>query len=493
MSKVKKPIVLDETGQRIALALEAMSSGYGQSPASRVHSLTETRLMSDTVFEVSGFPEYVDDVSKYASFGIQDTGWYVFARIFAKDEVRVTPETTVEGVAGYIAVNGNGHVDVAVRFEVAAVAQIVVIDWGVYTDTFVFRATDLAIRNLDYRVTFYVYDADEFATWEYSPSGDVKYEDGKAYFALVDDEYVRISKTEYTIGDQIPGYYTQSFEYVLTEDSVFIEGKTYYTFDGSDYTEAEVVVGAPIPEDTYYLRNVVYTQATGYFADGVTYYVKGSDYTEAEVVVGAPIPVVYVHSNITFEGMTRNITYRFNDLIDCPTTFILPEIEDECHGAWFEIRLRHQGSYSMTLVPPTGDIKIATEHTQAESKGMNMVDLHYTSVDGAKVWRFMNTHSSFTADAPALASITLRALPETLAFTVGEAINLNGIEVVAAYEDGTTKLVTGSCTFSPANGTILTAEDAQVTATYIEGKDESAIEVTASFEITVSPAEEEEG
>ena len=48
----------------------------------------------------------------------------------------------------------------------------------------------------------------------------------------------------------------------------------------------------------------------------------------------------------------------------------------------------------MTLTPPSADVKIATEHTQKETKGLNMIDLHYTSVNGVKLWRFLNTHSS---------------------------------------------------------------------------------------------------
>ena len=68
-------------------------------------------------------------------------------------------------------------------------------------------------------------------------------------------------------------------------------------------------------------------------------------------------------------------------------------VEDDGHGAWYEIRLRHSGSFSSTLVVPEG-VKVATEHTQAETAGMNMVDLHYMSIDGVKLWRFMNTHSS---------------------------------------------------------------------------------------------------
>lgn len=533
MNVLKKPVFLDDTGQRIALALEAMSSGY-ENDAARVHSLTETQLMSDTVFEVAGYPEYVgeDDLSRYASFGIQSTGWYIFARIFAKDEVRVTSETTVEGTAGYIAVNGNGHVDVAVRFDVSAVSQVVVIDWGVYTDTYVFRATDLAIRNLDYRVTFYVYDADEFATWEFGPTGDAKYLEYVKYFNLVDGEYVLIDKSTYTYGDQIPGYYTMSYEYTLTTHAVFYEGTDYYTFDGTDYTEAEVVIGAPVPAETYYNRSSVYTQATGVFEDGVTYYVKESDYTEAEVVVGTyipsetyytynptykvasgyfqegvkyylprpvyteaevtvgeDIPVIYKHSNITFEGMTRNITYRFNEIIDCPTTFILPEIEDDGHGAWFEIRCRHAGSYSMTLVPPTDDIKIATEHTQSETAGMNMINLHYTNTAGSKVWRFMNTHSSYTPDAPALVSIAFRSEPVKTEYTEGETLNLEGAVIVATYEDGTSRRFTDQVTFTPAPGTVLTTEDTAVVATYTVTVDEETTEWTASVELTVTAAE----
>lgn len=276
----------------------------------RVSSLTDTVLVSSKIIEAVGNPIYIDDVAEYSAYGITESGWYVFARISTKEGTVVTASTTVEGAAGYIATIGADHIDVAVKFEVAAVSQPVVINWGSYSETFAFKATDLAIRNLDYRVTFYVYDIDEFATWEYA----------------------------------------------LTTDTTFADGKYYYTKDEDDnYTLAEVTVGDPVPADTY-----------------------------------------YVHSHVTFEGMARNITYRCNTVIDCPMTFILPEIEDDCHGCWFEIRFRHAGAYSSTLVPPEG-VKVATEHTQGETAGMNMVNLHYSSVGGAKVWRFMNTHSTIPA------------------------------------------------------------------------------------------------
>jgi len=275
--------------------------------SARVKAIEEEKTISADVFEVVGIPTFVSDPVEYASFGLTDPGWYSFA------EIRPKSGTTVD--AGAVAVEGatgwyveDGKVYAAVRFDVAAMSQPVTIGWGSYTETIIFKATDLAIRNLDQRVTFYVYDADPFTTWEYAPTTDTK----------------------------------------------FVAGKKYFTLEGDEYTEAEVTAGADVTE--------------GYYA----------------------------HSKVIISGLVRNVTYRLNQIVDCPMEFILPEIDDETHGAWYEIRCRHAGTYSMTLTPPEG-VKIATEHTQKETAGINMINLHYTVVDGVKIWRFMNTHSSIPA------------------------------------------------------------------------------------------------
>ena len=314
---------------------------------SRVTSLNDT-VLTPTVIEAAGIPVYVSDVAEYSTFGITETGWYIFARIAAKDGVSVSDATTVTGAAGYIAESGADHIDVAVKFEVAAMSGVVNITWDAdNAETFVFKATDLAIRNLDYRVTFYVYDIDDFATWEYA----------------------------------------------LTTDATFAADNYYYTEADGVYTLAEVTAGEAVPA-YYTLADEVYTQATGTFAEGTTYYTKsGEEYTAAEVTAGEAIPAYYKHSKVTFEGMTRNVTYVCNTPIDCPVVFNLPVIEDETHGAWFEIRFQHTGSFSSTLVVPEG-VKVATEHTQPETKGFNSVDLHYSAINGVKAWRFLNTHST---------------------------------------------------------------------------------------------------
>ena len=643
------PVILDSTGNRIAEALENRN-------VQRVYPLEFSNILVNNVIEAIGNPEYVEDVEKYAAYGITEKGWYIFARIYANDGGFVS----VEGVAGYIAEAGAGHVDVAVLFGVASVSQVVVIDWGTYQETFAFKATDLAVRNLDYRVTFYVYEADAFATWLYKRSEDpvfvgtkyytrsgnvytqaavkahdivpadtyythayvqttdTEFQAGTTYYTLeggvyspaevtageevapegadpapptyyVDEwtlttdirfvgtryyaenggeyeqiavkagepcsyytrvityplpstaafvgteywtpdeselgyaraavlagneipentyythayqklttagtfqagvRYYKLVGTDYVLqevttgasyaknvyyidqwtaqegtfvgtayyleqngeyaqvavkgGDTIPAaYYTQNISYELTADETFAAGKTYYTVSGGVYTEAEVTVGEEVTANTYYEQVISYTQATGTFEDGVTYYTApagvyteaevtvgetipddeycvqliswpqaitdefeqgetyytciNSEYSEAGVTAGSAIPVNLVHDKVVIQGLVRNVTYRLNEIVDCPMEFILPEIEEDTHGAWFEIRCRHAARYSMTLTPPSDDVKIASEHTQAETAGINMINLHYTVVDGVKIWRFMNTHSNIPA------------------------------------------------------------------------------------------------
>ena len=381
MSKVTKPVMLNETGIRIAEALE------NRNTTNRVVPLSGSKIETDNVITCIGVPEYVSDVSKYADYGITETGWYAFARIYSKDAGRFV---SVTGADGYIGAAGNNYVDVAVRFEVAASSKIVEVEWDIYTERFVFVANDLGFRNLDYRVTFYVYDADDFATWHYGFANGT-FVDGTKYYTKDGDTY---TLAEVTADEAIPAYYTYQSIYTLTTDETFQEGVEYYTKDGEAYTLAEVTVGEAVPANTYYVTAMAYVQAEGTFQSGTVYYTKTGDaYDEAAVTVGEAIPAYYVHTKVTIEGLVRNVTYRLNEIVDCPMEFILPVIEDETHGAWFEIRCRHAGAYSMTLVPQD-DAVIATEHTQKETAGVNMINLHYTVVDGVKIWRFMNTHSS---------------------------------------------------------------------------------------------------
>ena len=382
MSTITKPLMLDETGQAIVEALNGLTGVKG---AERVTTLDTTPLMSDAI-EALGVPVYVDDVSAYAGFGLTETGWYVFARIKAPKGVTASEATTVTGAAAII-VSGADYVDVAVLFEVAAVSKSVSVSWGRESETFVFKATDLAIRNLDYMARFYVYDISKYCTWTYALTADTAFVADKKYYTEVDGVY---TLAEVTATEAVPAYYKD--EYNLTTDETFQDGVTYYTLADGVYIVATVTVGETVTADTYYVQSKV--RATGAFESGVTYYtLVESAYVEATVTAGEHIPAYYNHSKLSIAGMTPNVTYKLDEKLDCPLEITLPEVTDDGHGAWFEIQMNYSGTWSCTLLPPEG-VKIGTAQTQAQSAGINTIDLQYTDVDDIKMWTLLNTHSN---------------------------------------------------------------------------------------------------
>lgn len=299
--------------QFITLRDEAVEAAQDANPTGRVTTLDGTPLAGAAMLEAVGIPVRVTDVSQYADYGLTESGWYIFARIRPKDNATVTAETTVTGAAGVKMTIGAAYVDIAVKFEVAAASKSVTLNWGSYSETFVFKATDLAVRNLDYMARFYVYDIAEFCAWTYALTTDTKFVAGSRYFTLSD------------------GVYTEAVE-------------------GTDWT-----ADADIPADTY-----------------------------------------YKHSKLTLSGMTPNVTYKLNDKLDCPLEIVVPEITDDGHGAWYEIQMNYSATFSCTLLPPTG-VKVGTAQTQAQTAGINVIDLQYTDVNGVKLWTLLNTHSNIPA------------------------------------------------------------------------------------------------
>lgn len=304
---------VDWQQQFVTLRNEAVEAAQNANPTGRVTTLDGTPLAGAAMLEAVGIPVHVSDVSQYSDYGLTETGWYIFARIRPKDNSTVTAETTVTGAAGVKMTIGAAYVDIAVKFEVAAASKSVTLNWGSYSETFVFKATDLAVRNLDYMARFYVYDISQFCTWDYALTTDTKFVAGSRYFTLND------------------GVYTEAIE-------------------GTDWT-----ADADIPADTY-----------------------------------------YKHSKLTLSGMTPNVTYKLNDKLDCPLEIVVPEITDDGHGVWYEIQMNYSATFSCTLLPPTG-VKVGTAQTQAQSAGINVIDLQYTDVNGVKLWTLLNTHSNIPA------------------------------------------------------------------------------------------------
>ena len=204
---------LNNDVERLEYVLDSIPSDYSELSEDvqelkngKITTLDNTVLAQGRVVEAIGIPIYIKETSEYSAYGITESGWYVFSRVSATKGATVSASTTVTGAAGYIADIGADHIDLAIRFDTTAQSVPVEINWGTYVDNFVFKASDLAIRNLDYRVTFYIYDIEPYTTWTYA----------------------------------------------LTTDAVFVANKQYYTKDGDVYTLATVTTGDAIPENTYY-------------------------------------------------------------------------------------------------------------------------------------------------------------------------------------------------------------------------------------------------
>lgn len=286
------------------------SAALTTEPLSRVTSLDDTAIAAGNAVAAVGIPIYVDAPAQYAEYGLTASGWYLFIGVAAKDGGTVTEATTVTGAAGAIVEAGADHVALAVRFDTTAQSVPVVIDWagdGASVDRYVFTASDLAARNLDYRTTFYIYDLAPFAHGHFEP----------------------------------------------TADATFAARKTYWIETPDGYVRAEVTTGNPVPEATYFERK-----------------------------------------SLSFYGMTPNVTYKLDEIVDCPIIIDLPEVPVDGHGAWLEMQLRYAGSYSCTINPPSTDVKVGTAQTQAQTAGINTIDLQYTCAGEVKMWTLLNTHSN---------------------------------------------------------------------------------------------------
>lgn len=82
-----------------------------------------------------------------------------------------------------------------------------------------------------------------------------------------------------------------------------------------------------------------------------------------------------------------------------------------------------------------------------------------------------------------LQSIAVTTPPTKVSYDQNSALDLTGIVVTATYTSGAAEVVTGSCTSSPAAGTVLSTLGGQdVTISYTEG----GVTKTASFEVSVN-------
>lgn len=121
--------------------------------------------------------------------------------------------------------------------------------------------------------------------------------------------------------------------------------------------------------------------------------------------------------------------------------------------------------------------------TTLNDDGETVVKLEYTERGVKKE----TTLTVYVTAGVVLASLSIESNPTKMTYREGEALDLEGLQILAHYTDGATKTVTGSCVFDPADGATLDTPGSQiVTATYTEqGVTKS---VTLSVTVEEKPA-----
>lgn len=234
-------IEIQQNEAQRALEKEALEQRLQSTYASRVSSL-DSNNVSDHIVECSGDLTYIDstNMSQHSEYDLTESGWYAFARISAKPDQKIKSGWSIAG-GKYITPSINDtHVDVAVRFGVVAQSQTVIVNWGDETESFTFKATDLAVRNLDYRVTFYQYDLEPYCTWTWGVASGTA-TTAKSYYKLIDGEYVKQTGVSGTLPANT--YYTHTGLTI----SGFVKNISYVL----DEIDCPVTINLPATDDNY--------------------------------------------------------------------------------------------------------------------------------------------------------------------------------------------------------------------------------------------------
>ncbi len=145
----------------------------------------------------------------------------------------------------------------------------------------------------------------------YTPTGDGTFIDGKDYYRLY------YTATDVAI-DGVSEYYSQSVAYVLTEDTSFLTGKTYYYENQGHYLPLYNKVGQ-VRGEAYYEKVISYLLEPSPVFSGNTYFVadyKSATFLDAPVLPDSPYYVVTdlyeKTTDETFDPFTTYYTVSFD-------------------------------------------------------------------------------------------------------------------------------------------------------------------------------------
>ncbi|MDR0778730.1 MAG: bacterial Ig-like domain-containing protein, partial [Methanomassiliicoccaceae archaeon] len=186
-------------------------------------------------------------------------------------------------------------------------------------------------------------------------------------------------------------------------------------------------------------------------------------YSLYTVTVNA-LPAEPVLESIAVTTLPDKIVYTVGDVLDLTGMSVTAVLSS-----------RNTGPAFYTTDPADGTV-LSTE-------GTITITVSYTFFEVTATATFDVTVNPAACPDPVLESIAVTAMPAKTSYTVGDMLNLAGLEITAVYDDGSSAVVTSFVT-DTANGAVLAAGTLTVTVTYIE----DGITATTAFTVTVNTA-----
>lgn len=175
----------------------------------------------------------------------------------------------------------------------------------------------------------------------------------------------------------------------------------------------------------------------------VSYKENGHTRTAIQPIVVQTIPVVL--SSIAITTAPTKTVYYEGDALDLSGIVVTATYSD---GS--EVNVTEDCTFS-----PVNGATLSTENTD--------VTVSFTDDEVTKT-----ADVAITVATVVLESIAFTATPQ-LDYGVGDTLDLTGTEITATYDNDSIRVVTEDCSFTPADGSTLTAENTRLTATYTEG------------------------
>lgn len=187
-----------------------------------------------------------------------------------------------------------------------------------------------------------------------------------------------------------------------------------------------------------------------------------------EVEVENPLTVSTDHVTIKYveNGRTREVTQEIEVEALAVSSIAItaqPTYTEYFVGAELDLT-----GIEVTATYNNGDTEDVTDECEFSPADGTVLD-EAGSVTVTASFEGKTATTTVTVTAVELKSIAWTGTPK-VAYTAGEELDLTGAEITATYTDDSTEVVTDQCTFSPAEGTVLTTEDNRVTASFTDGE-----------------------